>query len=59
MSDTWFDASKCLIGGEWVDPQGGETLSLENPSTGEELSRIARGQKADVDAAVRAAEAAL
>ncbi len=59
MSETWFDASKCLIGNAWVDPVGGETLSLENPSTGAELSRIARGQKADVDAAVKAAEAAL
>ncbi len=59
MSETWFDASKCLIGGAWVSPVGGETLRLENPSTGEELSQIARGQQADVDAAVQAAEAAL
>ena len=59
MSETWFDASKCLIGGEWVAAIGGETLSLENPSTGLELSRIARGRQADIDAAVSAAQGAL
>lgn len=58
-SDLWFDASKCFIGGAWVAPVGGETLALENPSDGSEIARIARGQQADVDAAVQAAEAAL
>ena len=59
MSETWFDASKCLINGAWVAPIGGETLTLENPSTGGELAQIARGQQADIDAAVLAAQAAL
>jgi len=59
QNDLWFDASKCFIGGEWVAPVGGETLALENPSDGSEIARIARGQRADVDAAVQAAEAAL
>lgn len=59
MSETWFDATKCLIGGEWVAPLGGEMLWLENPSTGGELAQIARGQRADVDAAVTAAQGAL
>ncbi|MCF6272951.1 MAG: aldehyde dehydrogenase family protein [Rhodobacteraceae bacterium] len=59
MTKIWFDTDKCLIAGEWVEPMGGETLPLENPSTGEELARISRGQKADIDAAVIAAQAAL
>lgn len=59
QNDLWFDASKCFIGGEWVAPVGGETLELENPSDGSEIARIARGQRADVDAAVQAAKAAL
>ncbi len=59
QNDLWFDASKCFIGGKWVAPVGGETLALENPSDGSEIARIARGQRADVDAAVQAAEAAL
>ncbi|MCK4861967.1 MAG: aldehyde dehydrogenase family protein [Rhodobacteraceae bacterium] len=59
QNDLWFDASKCFIGGEWVAPIGGETLPLENPSDGTEIARIARGQRADVDAAVQAAQTAL
>ncbi|SEP85219.1 aldehyde dehydrogenase family protein [Thalassovita taeanensis] len=54
----WFDPSKCLIGGEWVAPVGGQTLPLENPSTGAVIGQIARGGAADIDAAVAAAEAA-
>ncbi len=59
MSETWFDASKCLINGAWVAPEGGETLPLENPSDGSELAQIARGRRADVDKAVVAAQGAL
>ena len=59
QNDLWFDASKCFIGGEWVAPVGGETLPLENPSDGLEIARIARGQRADIDAAVAAAQTAL
>ena len=59
MSETWFDTGKCLIGGKWLAPAGGETLRLENPSTGEELARIARGRQGDIDMAVAAAEGAL
>lgn len=59
QNDLWFDASKCFIGGEWVDPVTKETLPLENPSDGTEIARIARGKSSDVDAAVSAAQAAL
>ncbi len=53
----WFDPSKCLIAGEWVVASGG-ILPLFDPSTGAEIGAIARGQAADIDAAVAAAEAA-
>lgn len=59
QNDLWFDASKCFIGGEWVDPVAKETLPLENPSDGTEIARIARGESSDVDAAVSAAQTAL
>ena len=59
QNDLWFDSSKCFIGGEWVSPQSGQILGLENPSDGSEIASIARGQAADVDAAVQAAKAAL
>ncbi len=53
------DPSLCLIGGAWVPALSGLTLELTNPSTGAPLARIARGQGADIDAAVTAARAAL
>ena len=59
MKDTlnlWFDPEKCLIGGDWVTPEAGRTLPLFDPSTGDEIGAIARGQAADVDAAVAAAQ---
>ncbi|WP_306004883.1 aldehyde dehydrogenase family protein [Aquicoccus porphyridii] len=58
LEDLWFDSSKCLIAGEWVAPSSGQTLPLMNPSTGEQIGEIARGQEADVDAAVDAARKA-
>lgn len=56
--DLWFDPSKCLIGGRWVAPAGGETLPLVDPSTGGEIGEIARGRAEDVDAAITAARTA-
>ncbi|MHB1103753.1 MAG: aldehyde dehydrogenase family protein [Devosia sp.] len=55
----WFDPTRCFIGGEWVLPNGQETLPLENPSTGETIAHIARGGADDIDHAVSAARAAL
>lgn len=54
-----LDPSLCLIGGTWVPPLAGHSLSLINPSTGADLARIARGQAEDIDAAVVAAHKAL
>ncbi len=47
-----------LIGGRPVAPQSGEIFETVNPADGRPLARIAAGQAADVDLAVRAAEAA-
>lgn len=52
-------ASHCMIGGAWVPSQGNRTLSLSNPSDGSKLCEIARGNAADIDAAIGAADAAL
>src|SRR6056297_2975936 len=52
-----LDPAQILIGGVWrAAPR---TLPVEDPSTGEEIARIARGQAADIDAAVAAAHEAL
>jgi aldehyde dehydrogenase (NAD+) len=55
----FFDPSKCFIGGQWIAPAGGDYLDIENPSDGAIIGRIPRGAKADIDAAVAAAQAAL
>jgi aldehyde dehydrogenase (NAD+) len=46
-----------FINGEWTEP--GETFDVINPSNREVLARVTEGTKADVDAAVAAAKAAL
>lgn len=55
----WFDPTLCLVGGNWRPAASGKTLPLVNPSDGTELCHIARGDAADIDAAVSAADAAL
>jgi aldehyde dehydrogenase (NAD+) len=59
MNHVPFDASQVFIGGHWRAGDSGQTLPLINPSDGSELTRIARGNAADIDAAVRAAQVAL
>ncbi|MEM8788428.1 MAG: aldehyde dehydrogenase family protein [Pseudomonadota bacterium] len=55
--DMGFDPAEILIGGVWQRTEN--TLSVQNPSTGAEIARIARGGAAEVDAAVAAAHTAL
>lgn len=50
---------KMLIGGRWLAAPDGETIPVLSPVDGEVYTSIARGRAADVDAAVRAAQAAL
>ncbi len=54
-----FDTTPVFVGGRWRACASGETLPLLNPSDGTLLAQIARGNAADVDAAVQAAQAAL
>ncbi len=53
------EPAQLLIGVAWRSAASGETLMLENPSDGSALAPIARGDAADIDAAVQAAQAAL
>ncbi|HET9455257.1 MAG TPA: aldehyde dehydrogenase family protein [Gemmatimonadaceae bacterium] len=46
-----------FINGEWTEP--GDTFDVINPANREVLARVSQGTKADVDAAVAAAKAAL
>jgi phenylacetaldehyde dehydrogenase len=49
---------KMLIGGKWVDAVSGKTFDTYNPATGEVLARVAEGDEADIDLAVKAARKA-
>ncbi|MCX4647026.1 aldehyde dehydrogenase [Streptomyces sp. NBC_01446] len=51
-------AHQHFIDGESVPAGSGQTLATINPSTGEELARLAAGDQADVDRAVQAARRA-
>jgi len=49
---------KMLVNGKWVDAISGKTFPTYNPATGEILAQVAEGDKADIDAAVKAARKA-
>jgi phenylacetaldehyde dehydrogenase len=49
---------KILINGKWAEAASGKTFPTYNPATGEVLSRIAEGDKEDINCAVKAARAA-
>jgi len=47
-----------LIGGEWVESEGGATFDVHNPATGELIGTFPDSSAADVDHAVKTARAA-
>jgi aldehyde dehydrogenase (NAD+) len=59
----WLDRSgrrfSHFINGTWRPPTNGEYFDTTDPSTGEKLAAVSQGSAADVDAAVKAARAAL
>src|ERR1043166_734257 len=56
--DVQVKYTKCLIDGQWVDAAGGKTFENINPATNEVICRVAEGDAADVDKAVKAARKA-
>lgn len=49
---------RMLIGGQWVEAAGGQTLDVINPASEAVIATVAAGQQSDVDAAVTAARKA-
>lgn len=47
------DSYDLYINGKWTPSSNGQYLEVEDPATGQPLTRVAAGQAADVDAAVR------
>ena len=48
-----------LVGGDWCDAASGRSIEVRDPATGEAIATVPDGDAADVDAAVRAARAAV
>ncbi|HEY3473401.1 MAG TPA: aldehyde dehydrogenase family protein, partial [Anaerolineales bacterium] len=46
------------IDGQWQDTQGGSMMSIENPTTGQEITQVINASRDDVDRAVQAAKRA-
>ncbi|MEZ6095714.1 MAG: aldehyde dehydrogenase family protein [Pirellulaceae bacterium] len=53
-----IDRTDCFIGGKWVPAVSGKTFETVCPATEEKIADIAEGDKADIDAAVKAARKA-
>lgn len=51
-------ASGLFINGRYVNAQSGQTMDCVNPATGKVIAVMARGQAADIDAAVSSAQIA-
>ena len=49
---------RMFIDGDWADAGSGETASVINPATEEEIAQVPKGDASDVDRAVAAARAA-
>jgi aldehyde dehydrogenase (NAD+) len=59
MSTITVDQKRLLINNEWRPSSGGQTMEVINPATEEVVAEVASADTADVDAAVKAARAAL
>jgi aldehyde dehydrogenase (NAD+) len=53
-TQTTIDSSELFIGGEWVEPQGSERISVVAASTEELVGSVPEGTNTDIDAAVNA-----
>ena len=54
-----MNRQELYIDGEWVAPDGNGTIDVHSASTEEVIGRVPEGTADDVDAAVKAARAAL
>ena len=52
------DYDRLFIGGDWIAPEGTDTIAVISPSTEEVIARVPDGTEADIDKAVAAARMA-
>jgi succinate-semialdehyde dehydrogenase/glutarate-semialdehyde dehydrogenase len=58
LEDAALLREQCFVNGAWVDAEGGTTLAVQNPATGEELGTVPALDGAATEKAVAAAHAA-
>lgn len=51
-----YPNTQLYINGQWQDAQAGETLTVLNPATEQEIGRVAKAKTADLDLTLAAAE---
>ncbi|MEH3038183.1 MAG: NAD-dependent succinate-semialdehyde dehydrogenase [Sphingomonas adhaesiva] len=51
-----YPDTRLFIAGTWRDAADGRTIPVRNPATGEEIGRVAHAGRADLDAALEAAD---
>jgi succinate-semialdehyde dehydrogenase / glutarate-semialdehyde dehydrogenase len=59
LTDASLLRSQCYINGQWVDADGGETIDVTNPATGEVIGTIPKMGADETRRAIEAAEAAM
>jgi succinate-semialdehyde dehydrogenase / glutarate-semialdehyde dehydrogenase len=59
LNDASLLRSQCYINGEWVDADGGETIDVTNPATGDLIGTIPKMGADETRRALEAAEAAM
>lgn len=58
LKDTSLIQSKCLIDGQWVEADSGQTSAVINPADGAEIARVAYASSAETQRAIDAADQA-
>jgi len=58
LKDASLFRQQCYIDGQWLNADGGETLSIRNPATGEALGTVPKMLAAETARAIAAANAA-
>jgi succinate-semialdehyde dehydrogenase/glutarate-semialdehyde dehydrogenase len=57
MTAGTYQNTRLYINGEWCDAEGGATIDVLNPATGEKIGTVARASIRDLDRALAAAQA--
>ncbi|WP_299566867.1 NADP-dependent succinate-semialdehyde dehydrogenase [Enterovirga sp.] len=59
LKDPSLFRQQCYVDGAWIDADGGGTIEVDNPSTGEILGTVPKLGRAETRRAIEAADAAL